>query len=66
MTKKNEEVEMEEIEEEVPEEEPTPEPEPQPEPEPEPKPEATKDYKIVNTSNGPMKRYYADNRLEKI
>jgi len=64
MTKKNEEVEMEEIEEEVPEEEPTPEPEPQPEPEP--KPEATKDYKIVNTSNGPMKRYYADNRLEKI
>jgi hypothetical protein len=64
MTKKNEEVEMEEIEEEAPEEEPTPEPEPQPEPEP--KPEATKDYKIVNTSNGPMKRYYADNRLEKI
>ena len=49
---------------EVLEEEPIPEPEP--EPEPEPKPETTKDYKIVNTSSGPMKRYYADNRLEKI
>jgi len=46
---------------EVLEEEPIPEPEP----ESEPKPETTKDYKIVNTSSGPMKRYYADNRLEK-
>lgn len=40
--------------EEVLKEEPTPEPEP------------TEDYKIVNTANGPMKRYYADSRLEKI
>tara|TARA_Y100000310_G_C20475274_1_gene712091 strand:- start:86 stop:247 length:162 start_codon:yes stop_codon:yes gene_type:complete len=43
-------------EEEAPKEEPTPES----------KPEATEDYKIINTANGPMKRYYADNRLEKI
>jgi len=40
--------------------------EPTPEPEPEPKSEPTEDYKIVNTANGPMKRYYADSRLEKI
>ena len=30
------------------------------------KEDITKDYKIVNTSNGPMKRYFADNRLEKL
>ena len=33
---------------------------------PEPKLDITKDYKIVNTSNGAMKRYFADNRLEKL
>jgi len=43
-------------EEEAPKEEPTPES----------KPEPTKEYKIINTSGGPMKRYYADSRLEKI
>jgi hypothetical protein len=53
MAKKESKVEKEE---EAPKEEPTPES----------KPEATKDYKIVNTSNGPMKRYYADGRLSKI